>query len=32
MLLLTLTILQYIEKQRTSLGFPLATRAEAGTP
>jgi len=27
---LLLTILQYVVKQRTSLGFPLATRAEAG--
>jgi len=32
MLLLMLTILQYVVKQRTSLGFPLATRAEAGAP
>jgi len=29
MLLLVLTILQYVVKQRTSLGFPLAIRAEA---
>jgi len=32
MLLLVLTILQCVVKQRTSLGFPLATRAEAGAP
>jgi len=32
MLLLTFTILQYVVKQRTSLGFSLATRAEAGAP
>ena len=30
MLLLTITILQYVVKQRTSLGFPLAIRAQAG--
>jgi len=27
-----LTIWQFVVKQRTSLGFPLATRAEAGAP
>jgi len=32
MLRLMLTILQYVVKQRTSLGFPLATRTEAGAP
>ena len=32
MLLLMLTILQYLVKQRTSLGFPLATRRKAGAP
>jgi len=32
MLLLMLTILQYVVKQRTSLGFSLATRTEAGAP
>ena len=32
MLRLMPTILQYVVKQRTSLGFPLATRAEAGAP
>ena len=30
MLLLTITTLQYVVKQRTSLGFPLAIRAQAG--
>jgi len=29
---LTLTILQYVVKQRSSLRFPLVIRAEAGTP
>ena len=30
LLLLTLTVLQYVVKQRTSLGLPLATRTDRG--